>query len=283
MTNGRVMLTRRRATWASLALVTAWCFGVGLPACNEGTTGGARVSLRTRVELRPEAKLPFTTLRGWQVQLDSALIGHGPFYYFDGAPPLARSTPGFGARLARRSITELLSVRVARAHPGHYASGTALGQALIPSSTDLWAGETWLAEGEGVTGNYRSASFSFMAGEGPFASQLGEAVALAIGTARKPAETERHFRALAKLADIEHTAAQGVVTGCVFVPAEVRGSGVITLRVDPRVWFELVDFSEIEPGSPTKLEPFPDDSQPRIAFSQGLASFSAYEFSFAAD
>jgi hypothetical protein len=54
----------------------------------------------------------------------------------------------------------------------------------------------------------------------------------------------------------------------------------VTVRVDPSVWFFLVDFSELDPGTedePSELEP---DSQPRIAFAEGLAQLSAYEFSY---
>ena len=71
--------------------------------------------------------------------------------------------------------------------------------------------------------------------------------------------------------------------GCQFVEANVEGDGTVTVVVSPRVWLDLVDFSQIEPGTAEEPTEFPKDSQPAIAFAQGLAQLSAYEFSYQAD
>jgi hypothetical protein len=46
------------------------------------------------------------------------------------------------------------------------------------------------------------------------------------------------------------------------------------------VWFDLVDFAELEPGSSDAPSEFESDTQPRLAFADGLAQLSAYEFSY---
>jgi hypothetical protein len=86
--------------------------------------------------------------------------------------------------------------------------------------------------------------------------------------------------ASADLVDIEKSAAAGQVAGCEFTETDVKDDGTVTVLVNPRVWFNLVDFSAIDPGSEEAPSVFPDDSQPKIAFAQGLAQLSAYKFSY---
>src|SRR5688572_20878894 len=87
-----VRAARRVLGVAGLSLVTsAGALGLALSieACSAGETGGARVALDTRVELAPNAR-SFTTAMGWDVTLSRVLISTGPFYYFDGPPPVVR-------------------------------------------------------------------------------------------------------------------------------------------------------------------------------------------------
>jgi hypothetical protein len=253
-----------------------------LEACgadSSDSTGGRRVVLHTRVEAAEDAS-EFVTAAGWSVKLDRALLSTGALYYFDGAPPLAFRKKESTGELAQR----WLGLGVAHAHPGHYQAGNALGQMLESSSVDLLDGPVSLADGDGVTGTYRSARFSFVAPPtGPHADALDGHAALVEGVAEKDGEEPRVFRAIADLADIEQSAAEGHVDGCVLDEVTVEGDGTVTVVVTPRVWFNLVDFSVLEPGSTDVPTEFPAGSQPKVAFSQGLAQLSAYHFSYQPD
>jgi hypothetical protein len=270
-----------RAVAAGLALYGA---GLGtalcIAACSDAsdTTGGKRVVLQTRIELEPAETTGFTTGAGWQVTLSRALISSGALYYFDGAPPLVRNEArSQGWQYAAR----FLGLGVARAHPGHYQQGNALGQMLEPFSENLLAGPTALPDGDGVTGTYRSARFSFTnPAAGPVAAELGGHVAVVEGVATKAGEPNRAFRATADFEELAESVADGRVDGCEFVETRVESDGRVVVKVQPSVWFALVDFTKLEATSPPALAEFPPGTQPRIAFAQGLAQLSAYRFSF---
>jgi hypothetical protein len=275
---------RRALGIAALSVVTsAGALGLALSfeSCSSGETGGDRIVLDTRVELAPDAQ-SFTTARGWEVSLSRILIATGPFYYFDGPPPVVQ----LERQLLRErwpSPLEVLGVRPAFAHPGHYKAGEALGQMLDSWSIDLLAGTAELPAGDGVTGVYRSASFSFTAPpEGPVASAMESHAAIAEGVAERAGVSPLHFVATADLADIERSAANGYIDGCEFEELDIEQSGRVTVRVSPKVWFDLVDFAELAPASGGAPVPFPAGSQPAIAFALGLAQLSAYQFSFSA-
>jgi hypothetical protein len=255
------------------ALVVA----LGIEACgSESGTSGARVALATRVVLAEDAQT-FTTAQGWSVRLTRALISTGPFYYFDGAPPLVE----LEVRPRWPLAAQALGLGTAFAHPGHYQAGEALGQMLDSWSVDLLAGGADLPMGEGVTGLYRSASFSFTSPpEGPMADALASHAVIVEGLAERAGDAARRFRAVADLADVERSAADGYINGCQFDELDIEGDGLVTVAVTPKVWFDLVDFSELQPASDDSAVELPVDSQPKIAFALGLAQLSAYEFSF---
>lgn len=253
-----------------------------IEACSAGDTGGSRVVLDTRVELAPDAQ-SFTTARGWEVTLSRVLISTGPFYYFDGAPPVVRVAPK-ARKEVWPTLLDVLGPSRAFAHPGHYKAGDALGQMLDAWSIDLLAGVADLPAGDGVTGVYRSASFSFTSPpEGPMASAMQAHAAIVQGAAGRPGQAPFEFVATADLADIERRADDGYIDGCEFEELEIQQSGRVTVRVNPKVWFDWVDFAELEAaagsGGPVS---FPEGSQPKIAFALGLSQLSAYEFSFSA-
>jgi hypothetical protein len=238
-----------------------------ITACADDTTTGRRVELATRVELI-EGGAAFTSGLGWEVTLTQALLATGPFYYYRGEAAVSALLAPF-------------ALKSAHAHPGHYDSGDALGQMLESYSIDLLAGETAFPEGSGVTGLYRSAEFSFGSpAAGPLAEELGEAVAIVAGSASKADEDTRYFRAVATLADVERSAVEGRVQGCALEEIEVEDDGVIHVSVAPHAWFNLVDFSKLEPGSEQAPTSFEGESQPRIAFAQGLAQIAAYSFRY---
>jgi hypothetical protein len=256
---------------------------VALSACGDGAddkTGGKRVVFQTRVELDPAEATGFTTPSGWHVTLSRAVVASGAFYYFDGAPPVVeRESPLQNWQYAAR----FLGLGVARAHPGHYQPGNALGQMLAPYSEDLLAGPTALPDGDGVTGTYRSARFSFSAeAAGPVAAELAGHVAVVEGVATKTGEQDRPFRATADFAELSQSVAEGHVEGCEFVETRVEGDGRVVVQVRPSAWFTLVDFTKVDVATAPALTEFPPGSQPRIAFAQGLTQLSAYRFSYEA-
>ncbi|MCU0655866.1 MAG: hypothetical protein MUF64_11460 [Polyangiaceae bacterium] len=238
-------------------------------------TSGRRISLQTRLETQ-DPGAPFLTGLGWQVRLSRALLATGPLYYFDGAPAFSRApSPPPRSRLA-----SWFGPRLAWAHPGHYKPGTARGQVLQPWSIDLFAGPAELPAGDGITGVVRSGRFSFAApSAGPAASALGAAVALAEGVAEKDGATV-HFRVEATFEELSKRATEGRVEGCIFEETELQGDGTVTITVQPGTWFNLVDFSQVEPGaagSPTTLQP---GTTPHLGFVTGLAQLSAYRFRY---
>jgi len=262
-----------RTTLLSLLLaVGSPVVTVVLEGCSgSNQTSGRRLTLHTRVGVADNAR-SFTTPLGWHVTLQHAVIAGGPLYYFDGAPPLVQRRSTSEWRLAQRWF----GLTVAHAHPGHYQAGNALGQMLEPWSTDLFDGSQVLPDGDGVSGNYRSARFSFHA-------QPNAAVAEVTGMAERDGDDTRFFRATAEFADVAKSATEAGVDGCEFREANIDADGTVNLEVHPEVWFELVDFSEARVGASETPVEFEVDSQPKLAFVQGVAQLSAYKFSFTAD
>jgi hypothetical protein len=261
-------------------------------ACDSGTsdqTTGERVVLHAAVRTDPAFTPTFTTNFGWNVTLTKAAFTVGALYFFNGPPAFTRlelpasrpRPPGFIDYFDR-----LLGVREAWAHPGHYQAGDAVGQILSPSSYDLLSGAPWpLADGDGVTGSFRSGSFLFANGApvGPAAAALEGHAAFAEGSATKadgstPAPI--YFRVYADFAEIAAEAADGAVDGCVFDPAEVSATGTVTLSVSPNVWFNLVDFSAVAPGTPAAPTLIGPADKARVGFVTGLAQLNAYRFSY---
>jgi hypothetical protein len=251
---------------------------VFLPACGDEETSGKRITLQTRVVLSEDDAAGFTTGLGWTVTPRRIVLGSGPLYYFDGVPPLARRDPSPSfTRIVRRFFT----IGSAHAHPGHYQSGNALGQMLEPYTEDLLDGPVDLPGGTGVTGTYRSARFSFAESpSGPDVDVLDGHAAVVTGLAEKDGEEPREFVAVADYAEIARSQANAEINGCVFDETEVGGEGTVTVTVSPHVWFQLVDFAEIAPGTEAAPTGFEVGSRPRVAFSQGLAQLSAYTFAF---
>jgi hypothetical protein len=253
-----------------LALATQACSSE-----NGDSTGGKRVVLHTRVTIEPAALETFESALGWQVTLSKALTSAGPFYYFDGTPPLVLGEQARGWQYAAR----WLGLGRAHAHPGHYQAGNALGEMREASSLDLLAGAVDFPDGNGVSGIYRSARFTFSEPTGPAEAALGGHSVVAEGLAEK-GEERRYFRAVADLAGIEKSAADGHVEGCEFNEVDVQDDGTVTATINPVIWFDLVDFTDAEVGSADAPAELPAGSQPRIAFLLGVTQLSAYKFRY---
>ena len=248
-----------------------------LSACGDdessGTTG-QRVELATRVELAPAGNGPFTNDFGFEITLERVLISVGELRYFEGEPvgwlePLPARTWG---------------VRSAWAHPGHYQAGTELGEMLEPVTVDLLAAPVDLALGTGVTGEYRSAWFTFAAPPvGPDADELGDAVVLVRGEATGSDLTLR-FEATARESDVLDTNDDPIVEGCPFDEQTVEGDGTVVVTIDPALWLDQVDFSRI-PADETddELVVLDPAEAPHKAFVRGLKKAAAFQFSFVRD
>jgi hypothetical protein len=252
----------------------ALLFVLALASCGGGTSGH-RVELKTRLRTDLDATNTVTTSMGWTVTLTRALVATGPLRYYDGEPAFTAS-----ASWPRRFWAALSPIGAAHAHPGHYVAGNDMGEELLPFSADLLAGPSDLPPGEGVSGVWRSATFSFATpSAGPVVDALAGHVAVAEGHATK-GEATIYFSVSAALADVARTAKDGAVAGCPFDTADVQTSGTVTVTVKPRVWFNYVDFSALASGSadaPTVVEP---TAVAHLAFAIGLAQLSAYQFSF---
>jgi hypothetical protein len=257
-------------------LVSIFC---ALGSACGGDTTGQRVVLRTRVVTAPESAAGFTALSGWKIQLTRAWVATGPLYYFDGAPSFVfnRSRP------RERSWLGAWLIPSAHAHPGHHAAGVTNGQMLDAFSMDLLASESRLPDGMGITGLLRSGTFSFSSPVGgPLVQSLGGQSVVVQGVAEKDLE-QIHFSLSVDFATIAGRARDGLIPGCKFDAIEVKGSGTVTLSINPRPWFTFVDFSGIAPGSaeiPTLIAP---ETTPHVAFTLGLMQVGAYHFSFAPD
>ncbi|HEX2877651.1 MAG TPA: hypothetical protein VHP33_40660 [Polyangiaceae bacterium] len=252
---------------------------VSLQACGDGAddaTSGRRVVLHTKVQVSDVANTTFETAVGWRVTLSSAAVSAGPFYYFDGTPPLVLRQRHDAWQYAAR----VLGLGTAHAHPGHYQAGNAMGEMLESSSVNLFDGVADFPDGTGITGTYRSARFTFAEASGPAKKQLDGHVAVATGVAEREGEPPRHFRAFADLSAIELSAFQGRVEGCELSEVDVKGDGTVTLTVNPKIWFDLVDFTEAEEASADAPADFPAGSQPQLTFVLGVTQLSAYKFSY---
>jgi hypothetical protein len=243
--------------------------------CEDATTG-KRVALQTSAATDMLSDHTFVTSLGWTVTLTRGEIATGAFYYFEGPPAvieMADATRRRPRAWVRQALDWLSPIGTAHAHPGHYLPGRAMGQMLDPGMLDLMAAEpTALPDGEGITGVYRSGTFSYR-------GSPTDAVATVEGVAAKGEQTV-NFRATATMADVAANARNGQIVGSKFDETQVTGDGHVTATVHPAVWFTLVDFTGLPAGTaeaPTELAP---GTVPRIAFALGLTQIAAYSFQF---
>ena len=268
----------RLSTLLLLASVTA-CGDDGAAA--DEPTPAKRVVLRTAITADAAAKTKFTTNFGWKVTLDKAAVAVGAVYYFNG-------TPAFTMRDRAPTLWQRFGdwfEGTAHAHPGHYQPGDALGQMLTASSYDLEStAPGQLADGDGVTGTFRSARFVFASTTtGPAAALLGTHVAYARGVAEKADGTSPgpiHFEVTADFADVAAQTASGQIDGCTFTEAKVTADGTVTIVLSPNVWFNVVDFTEIAPGTVAAPTPIALTTKAGIGFVNGLTQLDAYTFDF---
>lgn len=259
--------------------------GFGATSCSDdstetNTTPGFRVDLGTRVEA---ASLSFTNAYDWEISLTKVAMSSGPIYYFDGAPieTAALYTPS--TREHGPSLLDWFAPRTAHAHPGHYAPGEAKGEMLEATSFDLASGPATLGTGEGTSGVFRSARFSWESpAKGPLASDLGSNVLVLEGTATKDAESVT-FRLTAKESDAFDAADEPALEGCAFEETDVQGNGTVVIHVDPEVWLDQAEFDELSGGTEAEPVEVPADHAASKAFVRGIKKSTAFTFSFEAE
>jgi hypothetical protein len=257
--------------------VVALAVALGIGACGSEGTTGKMVVLHTRVVTDLPADHTVTTSMGWVVTLTKAVLGTGAMYYYDGEPAFTQAPRR--SRL-QRFAAALSPIGTAWAHPGHYIEGSPKGQMLEDFSVDLMAGPAALPDGAGISGLIRSATFSFAAhAAGPAVAALGGHVVTTWGSASKDGKTV-NFILTADLADVSRTARDGKVTGCTFQEIAVDADGTVTITIRPRVWFSLVDFAEVAPGTPEAPTVIGTDTTAHIGFALGLGQLSAYQFEY---
>ncbi len=262
------------ASFGALGLAAATGASAFLSACatdeeDGDTTTGKRVTLATRAELRSGSS--FTNAFDWTFTLTKVQISSGAFYYFDGEP-LEGSAE---ARTAPRSFS---LIGVAHAHPGHYKEGNAKGEMLTAASYDLAAGPADLGAGEGVSGLFRSARFSFQSpAQGAMAAEMASAVVIVDGTASKGGVTKA-FRLVALAEDVVDAEGRTQIDGCIFDETDVQDGGTVIVSIDPSVWLDQAELDTLPDGT-TPAEVARDHAV-HLAFARGLKKSTAYRFSF---
>ncbi len=260
---------RLRALVFASSLTVAALTVTGVGCDDPDATTGKRVTLSFAVL---PAKQTFTTKLGWEVTLTKAVVSIGALYFFDGETLFAGAAP----RPRRAPLDRFWQVPVAHAHPGHYVPGNAKGELLGATSVDLLR-ESRLGDGQGVSGPFRSATFSFGApATGPLAGELGGNVIVLEGAAKKGAE-ERTFRAEVRADELFDTKQRPQVEGCPFAEANVLGDGKVTVTIDASAWLDQVEFELLSKSGRAQLA---DVTQAELT--RSVRGGDRYRFAFTA-
>lgn len=263
----------------SSMMLSALLLGAAGCSSTEGSgTTGKRVLLDVKITGGPEMKQAFTNSQGWSITLSKVELSTGALYFFEGATIFSWAPP---RRTPRERAWEVLFVKSAWAHPGHYVPGEARGQMLTTSSVDLRAGDATLGSGEGVSGATRSATFTFQSPPtGPQAASLAGHVAVVEGTATKAAET-RVFRVEVDAADVTNTKNAPQVEGCPFTETDMQRDGTVTVAIKAPLWFDQVEFDSVPKSADGKPVLVPATSIARNQLVRGMKAGDAYTFSYA--
>lgn len=250
-------------------------FALTLIACtSDSETSGKRITLEAKIGVTPESK-EFTNAAGWKVKMTKAVVAIGALYYYDGETIFASHAPSPG----RFKLSDILGIKTAYAHPGHYIPGNAKGEMLTPTSADLLAGAN-LGTGNGVSGMVRSATFAFDSPpKGPFAGALGTSAIVLEGSAEKGAEV-RIFRAEISIEETKGADGKPEVEGCPFTPVDMQADGVVSAMVHLPLWFDRVDF-EAEPKSVDGKPVLMPQGLARNQLVRGTKAGLGYQFSYA--
>jgi len=269
------------ATVGSVALLLALSsFASCADDSETNTTPGFRVTLETRAELLEGPT--FTNAFDWEITLSKVYVSSGALYYFDGSPIESAALPAPESE-SKLGFLNPFAPSVAYAHPGHYQAGEAKGEMLEATSFELVAGTATLATGEGTSGLFRSARFTFNSpATGPNAGELGDKVLVVEGTAVKGA-LSKIFRLEGGEADVLDAANEPAIEGSTFDEVDVQSDGVVTIHFNPEVWFDQAELDDVVDSSDGEPVLVPADDRAAKSFVRGIKKSSAITFSFAAD
>lgn len=246
-----------------------------LPACL-GTTGSSIVSFPMSAAGPADAvdgqSLTFDTGRGWHVELTKATLHIGAVYLDESVPVSgAQDTSCILEGIYAAQETSGLDVDVLSPDPQPFpAPGNGTSSLAV-------AGEVWLTGGD-VNASDDATIIVDVAGT---ASQSGTTypftASVTIGSNRAVAATNP------ALPGANPICKQRIVAP---IPVDVvpSSTGTLLVRVDPRVWFGDVDFSQMEETAdtpPTYVIPDDDTTQPGTALFDGIhASAGVYTFAW---
>lgn len=258
----------------SSALLSA---SFGAASCTTATAE-KRVSYATHIVADDAIDAPIVNAYGWSIVLSRAALSIGPIYYWNGAPAFAATTP---REMTPQDDFRFFFIPSAHAHPGHYVPGDAMGQALAPSSVDLALGEAVLSPGEGVSGVYRSARFTFLDKPvGNAVDALAGHVVVLEGEGTKDT-LQRTFRAELDIADILDAAGEPRVDGCAFDgEPDVQADGTITIHVVLSVWLDQVELDAVPESTDGKPVLLARDSAAFRAIERGIKKAPAIRFQY---
>lgn len=269
---GRILRTAAGSAAAFGLWMSVSCLASACSDDTGETTAGHRIALRTRAELAGEPR--FENAFGWDIELKEVTVSVGALHYFSGSP-IEGEEASIVPVAPRPSLLGWLAPASAHAHPGHYKEGDARGEMLVPTNIELALGPVDLPAGEGITGVVRSGRFTW--GEPP--SDLDGALVVVEGTATK-GELHKVFRLRGERADVLDSSDEPEVVGCVFHEVEMESDGVVTLRVDPRVWLDQAEFDTVPDSEDDEPVDVPEDDLAARAFVRGLKKSSAFTFSY---
>ena len=223
---GQRLLARRDLLKLSAAGLLAGC---------GGSTGGALVTPSFAVgglERDPGAgPLGFASGRGWQITLEAAAMTLGPIYFNIGAPNgEAFRGPLVIVQVTHQVVVDLLDPVL---HPVPGGADGQSGRAVVaeigllpPDASSSDADRARFGQAFGlIAGRASKAGVEI-----PFAGVL--AIDRSLATPQTPLAALQRVRSAA--VDLEFTAA----------PQQ------LTMRVDPRLWFESVEFDQLLAGAP---------------------------------
>ena len=253
------------------------CVAVALCAC--GGTGGARVTFHAAaagpLDAAAGQPLVFTNSAGYQVTLTRARLRIGGVY-------LNRSVPISGAQ-AQSCVL-----------PGIYS-----GQVTSPLVVDVLSPspQPFPADGEGTADLSQSAEV-WLFGTDPFATDDRTVIADVAGTAVQAA-TSLAFTGQISIGQNRATVPptnpalpgqdalclKRIVRG-ISVDFALAQGGTLLVRIDPRKWFDAVDFAQLPVANPTTPDPTrrkfadaPADGAD-VNFFNGLHATDAYTFNW---
>lgn len=287
------MTTRsaRVVSW-SLALVAGALTLGGAGALSVGcgdTTGQLHVAFSARAGgfEHPDGPVRFITSTGWTVALTEARAAVGPVY-LNTLEPLACEGCEARARVFE-ALSDALAPRAWAHGESHLGAGQVVGQvthqievdALSPALVDVPGG------GDGLDVRARTAEVWLFNREG---AMRGAALRVA-GVASRGDGADRVEVAFegALVADASITTPQtplDVARRVRGIPVDValHDGGALSVRVDPRGWFQGADFSELAalPGDARGVRAFsPADNVGRAFLNASRASRGVYAITFA--